>query len=263
MYLIYVNNFESKGALGKNKFFLSALSGVNRCLRCGFVSSNLLPLCPKCVLELQNYVPLNSPRRCVKCGKLLVSEMEICMECRERDGESSLDALFPLHSYRQWKKELAFAWKSEGQRRLSPLFGRLLFKALRETGWHKFQLVPVPPRPGKIKERGWDQVADLAQYLKKKRKIMVREDILVRKSQGQQKKLGRDERLGAAGAVYELRPEFGAVLEGGAAAGTPVPAQVVLLDDIVTTGATMEKCAWLLKAAGAQKVYGLALFRVD
>ena len=178
------------------------------------------------------------------------------MECRERDGDSSLDALFPLHSYRQWKKELAFAWKSEGQRRLSPLFGRLLFKALRELDLQNLPLVPVPPRPGKIKEKGWDQVDDLAQYLRKKCGIKVLDDILARKSGGQQKKLGKEERLGAAGAVYHLRPDF-------QAKGGKIPPKIVLLDDIVTTGATMEKCSWLLKAAGAEKVFGLALFRVD
>lgn len=183
------------------------------------------------------------------------------MECRERGGESSLDALFPIHSYRQWKKELAFAWKSEGQRSFSPLLARLLFKALKELGLEKTPLVPVPPRPGKIKEKGWDQVDELASILEKKRGILVRRDLLERKSAGQQKKLGRDERLGAAGAVYDLRPKFKA-LAGLASDSDAVPKEAVLLDDIVTTGATMEKCAWLLKAAGVQKVTGLALFRV-
>lgn len=193
------------------------------------------------------------------------------MECRERDGDSSLDALFPLHSYRQWKKELAFAWKSEGQRRLSPLFGRLLFKALRELDLQNLPLVPVPPRPGKIKEKGWDQVDDLAQYLRKKCGIKVLDDILARKSGGQQKKLGKEERLGAAGAVYHLRTDYSQMQGGGGNAdgsadicqSANIPREVVLLDDIVTTGATMEKCSWLLKAAGAEKVFGLALFRVD
>ncbi len=187
-----------------------------------------------------------------------MSESGLCMECRERDGESSLDALFPLHSYRQWKKELAFAWKSEGQRRLSPLFARLLFMAVKELGLEKTPIVPVPPRPGKIKEKGWDQVDELAKILRKKRGLIVRDDILLRKSAGQQKKLSRDERLGAAGAVYDLRPEFRNLERF-----QDVPAEAVLLDDIVTTGATMEKCAWLLKSVGVQKVYGLALFRVD
>ena len=181
-----------------------------------------------------------------------------------------MDALFPLHSYRQWKKELAFAWKTEGQRRLSPLFARLLFKALRELGLQETPLVPVPPRPGKIKETGWDQVDELARILRKKHGLQVRTDILVRKSSMQQKKLGREERLGAAGAVYELRPAFSPLQDGGENAGASacarpsanIPRELVLLDDIVTTGATMEKCAWLLKSAGVQKVYGLALFRV-
>lgn len=246
-----MKDFESKELFGKRQIFLAAVFGSCRCLRC-FGVSGLFPLCQKCALELQNFVRLDSGRRCKKCGKLLVSEMEICMECRERDGESSLDALFPLHSYRQWKKELAFAWKTEEQRRLSPLFARLLFKALREAGWQKLPLVPVPPRPGKIKEKGWDQVDDLARILRKKCGIQVRADIVVRKTSGQQKKLGRAERLGAAGAVYDLRP-----------GAKNVPKEAVLLDDIVTTGATMEKCAWLLKSAGVEKVYGLALFRVD
>ncbi len=163
-----------------------------------------------------------------------------------------MDALFPLHSYRQWKKELAFAWKTEGQRRLSPLFSHLLFKALLELGLEKTPLVPVPPRPGKIKEKGWDQIDELAGILKKSHGIQVLGDILERKSQGQQKKLSRQERLGALGASYDLRPN----IQG-------LPKEAVLLDDIVTTGATMEKCAWLLKKAGVQKVWGLALFRVD
>lgn len=253
-----MNDFESKGVFSRLADFLGgAAFGFERCVRCD-KSSYAIPLCENCALELQNYVPLKSPGRCKKCGKVLVSEMEICMECRERQGESSLDALFPLHSYRQWKKELAFAWKSEGQRRLSPLFARLLFKALEELGLENAPLVPVPPRPGKIKETGWDQVDDLARILRKKYGVQVRADILVRKSSGQQKRLGRDERLGSGGAAYDLRPAF------RQAAGTaPVPQEAVLLDDIVTTGATMEKCAWLLKAAGVEKVYGLALFRVD
>ena len=119
-------------------------------------------------------------------------------------------------------------------------------------------MVPVPPRPGKIKEKGWDQVDELASILEKKSGILVRRDILLRKSGGQQKKLGRDQRLGAAGAVYALRGEPG----DSTAFGAVIPKEAVLLDDIVTTGATMEKCAWLLKAAGVKKVTGLALFRV-
>lgn len=173
------------------------------------------------------------------------------MECREREGESSLDALYPLHSYRQWKKELAFAWKSEGQRRLSPLFSEILFKAVKELEMEETPLVPVPPRPGKIKEKGWDQVDELADFLGKKG-LAIRKDLLARISFGQQKALSRGERLGSQGAVYALRPKI-----------KDIPKEVILLDDIVTTGATMEKCAWLLKGAGVQKVTGLSLFRVD
>lgn len=69
----------------------------------------------------------------------------------------------------------------------------------------------------------------------------------------QQKKLNREERLGTSGALYELLPKFKEGFKN------PVK-KVVLLDDIVTTGSTMEKCAWLLRKVGVEKVYGLALF---
>ncbi len=231
-------------------YTLALVYGAEECLSCG-KAAFAMPVCAKCREMLKNYVRLNSERRCSKCGRLLISENGICMECRERASLSSLDALYPLHSYRQWKKDLAFAWKIEGQRRLSPLFADLLYDALRSLGLEKEALVPVPPRADKLRKEGWDQIDELSLLLSKRHGVRILR-VLERKDCVQQKTLGRDERLGTSGALYELLPKF--------KEGFGVPEKVVLLDDIVTTGATMEKCAWLLREAGAEKVYGLALF---
>lgn len=242
--------FSALGLLGVAAF------GFCECVRCGKTAVTV-PLCDECAGLLRNYEALCSVRRCALCGKPLVSEsaaasdQAVCMECRENPVSGSLDALYPLHTYRQWKKDLVFAWKTEGQRRISPLFASLVYKALREISLESLPLVPVPPRPGKIKEKGWDQVEELAAILDKRHGIRI-ERMLLRISAGQQKKLGRAERLGSEGAVYSLLPGLKAV-----------PREIVLLDDIVTTGATMEKCAWLLKKAGVKKVTGLSLFIVD
>lgn len=230
---------------------LAMVYGAEECLSCGRTTL-AVPVCAKCREKLKNYVRLNSEGRCSKCGRLLISEIGICMECRERAFLSSLDALYPLHSYRQWKKDLAFAWKIEGQRRLSPLFADLLHKALRDLCLEKTPVVPVPPRADKLRKAGWDQIAELSLLLSKRHGVKILH-ALERMDRVQQKKLNREERLGTSGALYELLPKF---KEGFK---KPVK-KIVLLDDIVTTGSTMEKCAWLLRKAGAEKVYGLALF---
>ncbi len=246
-----MNNFFGNAAARFEAIVLPLLLGPAECIRCGRPVPGAIPLCDNCRGILENYVSLNSPERCAACGRPLLSEKTVCMECRERSGESSLDRLYPLHTYRVWKKDLAFAWKTEGQRRLSPLFAALLFKALKELGKERCPLVPVPPRQGKIKEKGWDQVDELSGILRKKYGVSVTR-LLVRKSGREQKMLSRSERLGTSGAVYDLQPEI-----------KEIPSEVVLLDDIVTTGATMERCAWLLKKVGVRKVYGLSLFIVD
>ena len=114
-------------------------------------------------------------------------------------------------------------------------------------------LVPVPPRPGKIRERGWDQVDEVCYYMHLIWKVPVLK-LLVRKSQVQQKKLGR---LARRTASYVLAGEK--KLRHYA----PVPPEkVILVDDVLTTGSTLNACAERLKSYGIQKVYALTLFSV-
>lgn len=245
-------DFFRRGAAGISSCVLSLVYGAEECLSCGRISSDV-PICAECWKKLENYVGFHSGARCSKCGKVLISEIGTCLECREHPSLSSLDALYPLHSYVHWKKDLAFAWKMEGQRRLSPLFATLLYNALRSLGLEQKAVVPVPPRPGKLRAKGWDQIDELARILSKRHGVRVI-SLLERKSSTEQKKLGRAERIGTAGAIYALSSQ------AKGAVGI-LPDEAVLLDDIVTTGATMEKCAWLLREAGVRKVSGIALFK--
>lgn len=270
-YVICVNGFPKKHFRGKTRHVLdgvrdalrpcadaissrvlSMVYGAEECLSCGKIAYDV-PVCAECWKKLENYVGFDSGARCSKCGRILISEIGTCLECREHPSLTSLDALYPLHSYSLWKRDLAFAWKMEGQRRLSPLFARLLYDAMCSLGLEKKLVVPVPPRPGKLKIEGWDQIEELSRILSGRHGVRTLA-LLERKTSLEQKKLGRDERLGAAGAVYAI--------SSFAKERVKFPEEVVLLDDIVTTGATMEKCAWLLREAGVQKVSGIALFKV-
>jgi len=107
-------------------------------------------------------------------------------------------------------------------------------------------IVPVPPRPGKIKETGWDQVECLLRQIIKQASRIAVSRCLERRRAKVQKKLDRKERIeNMKGRVYlqEAPPEI-----------------ALIIDDVITTGSTLEVCSEALKEGGAKKVYCLCLF---
>jgi predicted amidophosphoribosyltransferase len=116
-----------------------------------------------------------------------------------------------------------------------------------DTGPAAPALVPVPPRPGKRKKTGWDQVEYLTRLLEKGGAAVPPVCRCLRRLPSRvQKELGREQRR------QNLRGKI--VVRAG------VPETAILLDDVVTTGSTMNACAAALKAGGARKVLGICLF---
>jgi predicted amidophosphoribosyltransferase len=105
--------------------------------------------------------------------------------------------------------------------------------------------VPVPPRPGKVRSLGWDQVEEIARVLERRGLRVSRP--LVRGSSDEQKSLGRADRGLNAMKAYRLRE------------GASSPASPLLVDDVATTCATLDACAAALKAGGARSVVALVL----
>lgn len=235
------------------RFALSASFAQDTCCRCGNASYGQV-LCRPCARWFMTHT-LKTEDCCPYCGKPLLSEQNLCMECREKRVIVSADTVHALFTYRLWCKNLLFAWKTEGRRSAALLFARALFAALPE-GCRT--VVPVPPRPGKIKVRGWDQIDDLCRILSLVYGLRI-VSVLERKSVVQQKKMDRTSRLEHSTASYAIKP---ALLKKKVRA-TEIPQEVVLLDDVITTGATVEACASLLKAYGIRKVHVLSLFIVD
>ena len=232
-----------------------------RCLCCGSACV-VLPICSACAQSLCTFMPLFSASyaRCKICGKLLVSEQERCMHCRAQRVLTHTDGVFPLHSYQLWKKSLLHAWKMENRRTLSPLFAAIIQRALHELYAQlgtELPIVPIPPRPGKIRRTGWDQIDELCAHVCRGYGI-PRLALLRRLSRVQQKSLDREGRLQVLGAAYTLSCRAKRLQLQGR-----LPAAVVLIDDVLTTGATIETCARVLKAAGVKRVYAITLFAVE
>lgn len=184
---------------------------------------------------------------------MLVSENGVCTECRRSPVLQSTDGVFPLFSYRLWNVDVLCRWKLHEERQLSSFFAEKIAVRLAEVlrNFPDAVIVPVPPRPGKIQREGWDQIQELSEFLEFEYDFPVMR-ILKRSSSAEQKKLDRTGRLAAVGKSYSLQPGIFAV-----------PETVCLLDDVVTTGSTLESCAVALKTGGAKTVFAVTLFSVD
>lgn len=214
---------------------------------CGFDS----PVCKICEKKFFDTALIENGC-CSVCGKRLVSEREICMECRGERILKSTDGVYPLFNYLLWNKNLLFRWKLSGERRFSEFFANLVYcrvLQLKEK-YGDFVIVPVPPRAGKLKLKGWDQILELSVFLEVKHGLKVQR-ILERRSSEQQKKLDRSERLKTISSAYCLKKNV-----------SSVPEKVCLIDDVLTTGATIESCASILKQAGVNKFFAITLFTV-
>ncbi|MDR2404620.1 MAG: ComF family protein [Spirochaetaceae bacterium] len=208
-------------------------------------------LCGDC----RDFFTIDCGDRCVSCGKPLISEKERCLPCREGEGHS-FDAAFVLYPYTGRYRTLLQAYKFGLYRPLGNFFADKLAEALslfKPYPEGKPSWVPVPPRPGKIRKTGWDQVEYLAGRLEAGTKRNRGNNqfppvyrCLKRLPSKSQKELNRENRkINLRGRIVCVKPP---------------PAEVLLLDDVFTTGATLDACATALKEGGAQRVYAISLF---
>ncbi len=234
------------------RLFYTWLDGSQRCVVCGD-KTFVYPVCKKCQSAHFDVEQNLSYPRCIVCGKVLSSTFETCTHCREETVIQNVDKCFPLFSYRLWNKELLFMWKISGVRSLSEFYAKLLNRALNHLEINN--IVPVPPRKGKIQKNGWDQVDELCKFLEFKYGFTVLK-LLERNSTVQQKKLNKEERLQTIENAYSIRDSIHDYIDF-------LPEKVCLLDDVSTTGSTIECCAKLLKNAGVKEVVCVTLYIVD
>lgn len=182
-----------------------------------------------------NRFPLDETGRCALC----------------RLGLQGFDAVYSYGSYEGSLRELIHLFKYSGVRPLAAPFGRFLVQALpRETAFDV--IVPMPLHWFKRWQRGFNQADLLAREIGKKWNVPVRS--IVRRKKATRPQAG----LTNAKRRANMQGAF-AIPRGRSLAGM----RVLLVDDVVTTGATASACARVLKRAGAAHVALLALARTD
>lgn len=225
------------------------------CRICGVVltRAGILPVCKECFQSLK---ALNGPV-CVCCGRPFASEVALdaqmpkCFACR-RD----VYAFECARSFGPYTDQMVRAiglMKYERLTQLGQWFAQKLHSIAREnTALSDVDVVvPVPLHPGRLRERGYNQAELIAKPLARWMRLPLGAYLLVRtKPRPSRLLLSRRERWLTVRGAYEIRK------------GTRVDnLRILLIDDVFTTGATLDACSRALKKAGAKSVVGLTVAR--
>lgn len=144
------------------------------------------------------------------------------------------------------------ALKYDGERRLATPLGRLLADRWRRAGVGGHLLVPVPVHPARRRERGFDQAELLATAAGSALRLRVVSALVRRERTEAQHSLGRGARARNVERAFLVPPGSVATVRGR---------WVVLIDDVMTTGATLAGCAAALEEAGTMAVSALTVAR--
>lgn len=204
-------------------------------MACGGAGTDGLDLCAACRAEL----PWNE-QACRRCGLPLAGVEPVCGLCRLAPPplqrvQCALRYEFPLD-------RLLPRLKFHGDLAAGAVLAQLLHWTLDPDDMPA-ALVPVPLHRARLRQRGYDQALELARALAGLGAPPVRADLLQRV------------RATAAQTRLDARARQGNLEHAFAVRGGPtLPAHVALVDDVMTTGATLHACARVLRAAGVQRV---------
>ena len=212
---------------------------------CGAYSFDLCPACVSklCLVDLE----------CPVC-RTKNSDGSACENCK---GKSYVDFLWVLCDYDdKIVKDLICKFKYQYMRDLASAFRGLMKDRLDRLcrDLSDAIIVPVPLHKKRLLERGFNQAEIIAQELMKVVEVRMFRSLLMRvKYSSPQAKLNAEERKSHLAGYFRCNLSEASSLDK--------KTTIIIIDDVYTTGATMQECAKLLKEQGFENVGGLVLAR--
>ena len=260
-------------------FILDILFPIS-CLSCG---ANDVWLCDNCLQKLQVF----SFQVCPKCEKFIIESGKLCQACKRttlKNKDFFLNALVVAAKYKENNlSKIVHFYKYNLIRDLYVPLGRILAKAFLDSDLPLPDLiVPVPLHPRRLRWRGFNQSELLTNYISQNltpgMEIPVFNSILIRRKHTtpQMKVRKYAERKENVKNAFKINKKYASVghrMSFGRFTWTSdvqvislnnlKNKKILLVDDIATTGATLNECAKILKLNGAKKVFGLVLARQE
>jgi len=213
-----------------------------RCLLCGAAGDHDIDLCVDCAAEL----PRNRSC-CARCALPLATAALMCGECQRRAPPWSA-AWAPFR----------YGWPLDRLESRYKFGADLAAGRVLSTLWQREPcpidlpqlLLTVPLHHSRLRQRGYNQALELARPLVRELGVPLRHDVLqrLRRTDAQTELDAIGRRRNVRGA-FAMRP------------GIELPAHIAILDDVMTTGATLAECARVLKRSGVRRVDVWALAR--
>ena len=219
------------------------------------------PLCPLCEIGVEKkgfctpcsktFQPIKPPQ-CTICGVPFLTENDsdhICGECIKK--RPPFDRAASLYHYRGGLSEAIRAFKYKKKGSLAATLGDLL-AAHPITRENYDIIIPVPLHITRLRERGFNQAMLIAKHLAGRLSLQVDPFILERvRPTPPQASMKRKERIKSIRGAFALKK------------GNKIKEKnILLIDDVYTTGATVMECSRVLKKGGAAKINVLTLARV-
>jgi predicted amidophosphoribosyltransferase len=194
-----------------------------------------------------------APPLCAACGRSCRPEAVVCSRCGRRlaasepllgKGPPGLDRAWSSAPHEGVARDLVAALKF---RRLLPVAGLMAERIHWLAPAHMLSgaVVAVPPAPARLRRRGFDPAGELGAALAERLQAPL-EQCLVRRGGRRQVGRSRAERVGHPPRIHALGE---------------VPRSVLLVDDVLTTGATLTACAKALRSAGSARVVAVTFAR--
>ncbi len=213
-----------------------------RCLLCGDVGEAGLDLCADCAAEL----PRNR-HCCRRCALPLATPTALCGQCQHRNPP--WDAAWAPFRYGWPLDRLETRFKFGADLAAGRVLARLWQRESCPIPLPQW-LITVPLHHGRLRQRGYNQALELARPLAQELEVPLQHDVLRRR-----RRTEAQTELDARARRHNVRDAF------SLCPGVQMPEHVAILDDVMTTGATLAECARLLRRSGVQRVDVWALAR--